>query len=215
MSFSNGDTMDNDNNFYRVYCCGYEAYCDSFIARIGENVNERRLFFCSLIGTQSNIQAIWANMFKGEDARFTEFSDENAMYPLKCSYYGQTGTSNNIRTLRNRKVGDIFNKICSHRYVIEVGDDMAAVVFGPDIATVKKRAFLMLNAASQTPMIESWIDWLWDEVMDPIELVSFGSPEFQHAYLVSLPDDEILWETIQPAIADKILTADFEDIHEQ
>ncbi len=199
-----------ENEFYRVNCCGYEAYCDSFIAKVGENANDRRLFFCSLVGTQSNITAIWANMFKGEDTTFTEFSDVNESFPLKCGYYGQTSGSNNIRTLRNRKVGDTFNKISAHRYVLGVDDDKAVVVFGRDIETVKKRAFLMLNSASTIPMIESWIDWLWDEVIEPIELVSFGSHEFQHAYLVSLPDDDVLWEMIQPAIADKILTVDMQ-----
>lgn len=195
-----------DEQFYRMKCLGFVAYCDAFIGRrqVDTGFDVYSAFLISLIGTASNVKAVSANLYSGEQARLTEFSDNNEYSGVGCRYYGEAN-SNNIHIIRTRKVGEIVNKIVVQRFVLGAQNDKAAVVFGPDLPTVQERAFLRLDAATTIPLKKQWIGWLWDEIMQPEQLYSFGDPELHYAYLVSLPTDEELETLILQAVRDNYL----------
>lgn len=192
--------------FYRMKCFGFVAYCDAFIGRrqVESGIETLSVFLISMIGTASNIKAISANLYQGEQVRLTEFVETNEYEGIGCSYYGQAN-ANNFQTLRTRKIDDVVNKIVVHKFVLGAQENKAAVVFGPDLPTVQERAFLQLDAATTIPLKKQWIGWLWDEVMQPEQLYSFGDPELHHAYLVSLPTDEELEPPVLQAVKDNYL----------
>ena len=106
-----------DQQFYRMKCLGFVAYCDAFIGRrqVDTGFDVYSAFLISVIGTASNVKAVSANLYSGEQARLTEFSDNNEYSGVGCRYYGEAN-SNNIHTIRTRKIGEIVNKIVVQRY---------------------------------------------------------------------------------------------------
>jgi hypothetical protein len=75
-----------------------------------------------------------------------------------------------------------------------------AAVFGPDLLTVQERAFRRLDMATTIPLKPQWQEWLWETMLHPEKLYSFGGEDFQEAYLVNIPDDEILESQVLEAI---------------
>lgn len=198
-----------NNDYQRVQTSGYHAYCDAFIARKMEPGyldgsytyrTEFRAFLMSLVGTASYVKTISAQLSLGVDLFFGE--EEK----IPCHFYcrNPAKTAQNIKAVRVRKIGETVNKIIVHRYLYD-DDDRSAVVFGKDLLTVKERAFRRLDTSTTIPLKRQWIDWLWDEVMHPEQLFSYGGEDLQHAYLVSWPTEEELQVSVLDAIKLKYL----------
>ncbi len=167
-----------------VKCVGYITYCDALIARLVNS--EFQAFFFSLIGSPSHIQASTAVLFGGDSCR-VESHDDPALN-LKFS-------SGNIRTCRNRKIGNTVNKIMINSgYFLE--KQQKAVFYGSSMSVVQQRAFLCFDATTSIPLKPEWQAWLWDEILQPEKLYSFGNDELQEAYLISWPDETTLQEQI-------------------
>jgi hypothetical protein len=81
----------------------------------------------------------------------------------------------------------------------------ATIVFGSNLSTVQDRAFLSFDAATSIPLKPEWQSWLWDEVLEPEKLYSFGGSDLQEAYLIKWPDDARLEEQILEGIKLKYL----------
>jgi hypothetical protein len=176
-------------NYLTVKCLGYLTYCDALIAR--QTGSELQAFLFSLIGTPSHIQATSAVLFGGESCRVNQ--NEDPALNLKFS----TG---NIRTYRNRKIGNTVNKVMiTTGYFLEKNQS-ATVVFGSDLSVVQDRAFLSFDAATGIPLKPEWQSWLWDEILDPEKLYSFGGEDLQEAYLIKWPSDAKLEEQILEGI---------------
>lgn len=181
-------------DYLTVRCVGFITYCDALIARLVNS--EFQAFLFSLIGSPSHIQATSAVLF-GSDICQVVQNDETAL-PLRFS----PGT---IRTYRNRKIGEIVNKIMINvQYFLK--PVQSAVIFGPDVATVQDRAFLCIDAATSIPLKPQWRSWLWDEVLQPEKLYSFGGEDLRGAYLISWPDEHTLEERILEGVRQKYLT---------
>ena len=198
-----------ENDYQKVSTCGYEAYCDALIARKVEPgyVNgsyhyrtEYRAFLMSLVGTASYVKTISAQLSTGEQI---VFGNENDQIP--CYFYSyNSSTSENTKAVRVRKIGETVNKIIVQRFLYE-DNNQSVVVFGRDLLTVKERAFRRLDTFTTIPLKRQWIDWMWDEVMNPEQLYSFGGEDLRYAYLVSWPSEEELQEKILDAIKLKYL----------
>ena len=187
-------------NYLKIRCAGFITYCDALLARkIGE-----RLYavFLSLIGTPSHVKATSAVLFKGGDCRVSQPDHPD----LDMSFPGTP------RTFRTRKIGETVNKVmvdadCFPEVSTSDKPLRTAVVYGPDLPSVRERAFLRLDAASSLPLKQDWQDWLWDEVLNPQELFAVGGEEFREAYLVSFPDDDALQERILEGISQGYLSS--------
>jgi len=185
------------NDYLTVQAAGFVTYCDALIARA--TGNEFKACFFSLIGTPSHIKATSALIFGGNICRISN-GDEPA---LDLTFLGT------VRTCRSRKIGETVNKVMvSANYFPEtcVASSNAAVVYGPDLLTVQERAFLRLDAATSIPLKPEWNGWLWDEVMQPEKLHSFGGKELQEAYLIYWSKDDTLQGQILEGVAQKYLT---------
>lgn len=181
-------------DYLTVKCVGYITYCDALIAR--RTGSELQPFLFSLIGSPSHIQATSAVLFGGESCRISK-GDELAL-DLKFS----KGT---VRTYRNRKIGNTVNKVLiTTGYFLEKAQT-ATIVFGSDLSTVQDRAFLSFDAAASIPLKPQWQHWLWDEILEPEKLYSFGGDDLQEAYLIKWPDDAKLEEQILEGIKLKYL----------
>jgi hypothetical protein len=196
-------------DYQKVSTCGYTAYCDALIARKVEPGyrngsyiynTEFRAFLMSLIGTASYIKTISAQVSTGEELTFGD--EEN----IPCYFYchNHSKISENTKTVRIRKIGETVNKIIVQRFLYE-DHHQAAVIFGKDLLIVKERAFRRLDTATTIPLKRQWVDWLWDEVMKPEELFSYGGEDLRFAYLVSWPTEEELKTMILDAIKLKYL----------
>lgn len=170
--------------YLTVRCAGYINYCDALIARLVNS--EYEAFFLSLVGTPSHIQASSAILFGGETCRVHHGDETNTI--LKFS-------SGAIRTYRNRKIGNTVNKIMINvRFFME--KVRTAIIFGPNLSVVQERAFLCFDAATTIPLKPEWQCWLWDEILQPEKLYSFGSEDLREAYLINWSEEATLEKQI-------------------
>lgn len=186
-------------NYLTVQSNGFITYCDALIARLTHNRAESFLF--SLVGSPAQVQASSAHFFNGGLCRVSDA--QNADFELSR----WTGT---VHSIRAKKIGDIVNKVMISADHFPGASDgsaepvMSAVVFGPDIATVKERAFLRLNNCTTMPLKPEWREWLWDEVLHPEKLYSFGNRQMQEAWAISW-DEEGLEDQILEGVRQNYL----------
>lgn len=186
-----------DTEYLTIKCIGYISYCDALIAKKMAN-GEFVAYFISLIGSPSHIQALSAMLFKNECCKVSQGEEEN-------TWQLQMGIGA-LQTIRNRKIDDTVNKVmvCPNYFIGPTKN--SAIVFGPNLAVVQERAFLCLDAATSIPLKRQWQGWLWDELMCPEILYSFGSDEMTEAYMISLEADAIVQEKVLEAIRMGYLT---------
>jgi len=180
-----------------VQTAGFITYCDALIARLTSG--QLQAYLLSLIGTPSHIKASSAVLFGGETCRISNQEDP----PRDIGFSGA------MRTCRSRKIGETVNKIMvSENHFPETCSHFATstVVFGPGISMVQERAFLRLDAATSIPLKPEWRGWLWDEVLQPEKLYSFGGDELQETFLITWPADDILQEQILEGVRQRYLT---------
>lgn len=185
------------NDYLTVRCAGFVTYCDALVARMCSQ--EFQAFFFSLIGSPSQVKASSAILFGGETCRVAD-NDDPAVN-LKFS--------GGMRSCRSRKIGDTVNKVfVSTNYFpgSSISSKNAAVIYGPDMPTVKERAFLRLDAATTIPLKKEWSGWLWEEVLQPEKLYSFGGDELKEAYLISWPNEAALQGQVLVGVGQKYLT---------
>ncbi len=187
------------DNYLTVRCAGFITYCDALIAQKNADNKFHAVFF-SLIGTPSHVKATSAILFQGDSCHV--FNQDSSRVELDFLV--------NPSTYRTRKIGETVNKVMiSSNYFECQGKTRprrAAVVYGPDMPTVTDRAFLRLNADTIIPLKAEWQGWLWDEVLQPEKLYSFGGEELQEAYLVNWPEDDPLQEQILEGVSFGYLT---------
>jgi len=179
------------DHYLTVQCAGFITYCDALIARtIGD---ELQACFVSLVGTPAHIKASAAILFGGETCRISD-------HEQPARRFGLLGT---VRTCRTRKIGETVNKVLvSSDYFPDSCSSVtrSAVVFGTDLSTVQERAFLRLDSVTTIPLKRQWQSWLWDEVLQPEKLHSFGGKELDEAYLISWPEDDSLQDQVLQGI---------------
>jgi hypothetical protein len=199
--------MNKNNEYVKIQAAGFVTYCDALIARAAGT--ELLACFLSLIGTPSNVKALAAILYGGDTCRVSSPDDPVQEFaflgPARTSR--ELGFPGGLRSCRTRKIGETVNKVLvSTDYFAEGSSPsdksgQSACVYGPNMATILDRAFLLLDAATTIPLKPEWQAWLWDEVLQPEKLYSFGGEELREAYLVSWPGDDTLQERILEGIA--------------
>lgn len=170
-----------------IKCVGFVCYSNALIARRSDQEYEGCLL--SLIGSPSHVKAMSALIYGGEAVcRVSDNNDESADLRF----------SDSIRTCRTRKIGEVVNKVLVATGFNE--SSIHATVFGPDLPTVQERAFRRVDKATTIPLKPQWQEWLWEKMISPEKLFSFGDEDFQEAYLVKIPCDETLESRVLEAI---------------
>lgn len=170
-----------------IKCVGFVCYSNALIARRSDREYQGCLL--SLIGSPSHVKAMSALIYSGEAVcRVTGNNDE----PTELRFSGS------IRTCRTRKIGEVVNKVLVATGFNE--SSLHATVFGPDLPTVQERAFRRVDKATTIPLKPQWQEWLWEKMISPEKLYSFGDEDFQEAYLVNIPCDETLESRVLKAI---------------
>lgn len=189
----------NNHDYLTVQSNGFVTYCDALIARFSDEAAQS--FFFSLIGSPAQVQATSAHFFGGGTCRISDAQD---------TVFDLGRGSGTVHSIRAKKIGDTVNKIMiSADYfpgTVRGSADAvnAAVIFGPDIDSVKERAFLRLNGSTTMPLKSEWREWLWDEVLQPEKLFSFGNRQLQEAWAISW-QEEALEELVLEGIRQKYL----------
>ncbi len=182
------------DNYLTVRCAGFITYSDALIAKINAD-NKFHAVFLSIIGTPSHIKTTSAILFQGDSCQVLKQDDSRTELDFLVD----------PATYRTRKIGVTVNKVMISSCYFEIQGKtrpgQAAFVYGPDMATILDRAFLLLDAATTIPLKPEWQAWLWDEVLQPEKLYSFGGEELREAYLISWPKDDTLQERILEGIS--------------
>ena len=182
------------DNYLTVRCAGFITYSDALIAKINAD-NKFHAVFLSIIGTPSHIKTTSAILFQGDSCQVLKQNDSR----IELDFLVDPAA------YRTRKIGETVNKVMISSCYFEIQGKTrprrAAVVYGPDMATVTARAFIRLNAGTTVPLKPEWQAWLWDEVLQPEKLYSFGGEELREAYLVYWPEDDTLQERILEGIS--------------
>ncbi|MDK9709501.1 MAG: hypothetical protein OEL83_20885 [Desulforhopalus sp.] len=170
-----------------IKCVGFVCYSNALIARRSDREYQGCLL--SLIGSPSHVKAMSALIYSGEVVcRVSDDNDESADLLF----------SGSIRTCRTRKIGEVVNKVLVATGFNE--SSLHATVFGPDLPSVQERAFRRVDKATTIPLKPQWQEWLWEKMISPEKLFSFGDENFQEAYLVNIPCDETLESRVLEAI---------------
>lgn len=175
-------------DYLTIKCAGFTAYINAFIARKAPYDSKYQGCLASLIGTPSHIKSISALIYSGEDCIIIDENDEATRLCF----------SGSIRTCRTRKIGEVVNKV-----LVASGFNDAsqiATVFGPDLPTVQERAFRRVDKATTVPLKPQWQEWLWETMLYPEKLYSFGGEEYQDAYFITIPSDNSLEKDVLDAI---------------
>ena len=56
---------------------------------------------------------------------------------------------------------------------------------------MKERAFLRLNHSTIMPMKPEWREWLWEEILHPERLYSFGNRQLQEAWSINWQEETL------------------------
>jgi hypothetical protein len=174
-------------SYLTIKCAGFVCYSNALIVRR----LDREFHGCllSLIGSPSHVKAMSALIYSGDwDCRVSDNNDNLADLRF----------SGSIRTCRTRKIGEVVNRVLVATGFNEFSDH--ATVFGPDLPTVQERAFRRVDKATIIPLKPQWQEWLWETMISPEKLYSFGGEDFQEAYLVNIPCDETLESHVLEAI---------------
>ena len=191
--------------YIKIKAAGFIAYSDAFIAR--NTGIDLHAYMLDLIGTPSSVKALSAILHSGECCHISNPNET----VQEIEFFRSVKTREllfpgSLRSYRTRKTGSIVNKVlintncftCSH-------ESLSAVVYGPDMPTIIDRAFLSLDASTTVPLKQEWRCWLWDEILQPEKLCSFGDEELQQAYYIGWPDDDIIRKRIREAAIAKYL----------
>ena len=166
-------------DYIEINSRGFTVYSDALIANVYGN--EFHAHFLSITGTPTSIKATAAHLFQGHFCRMVMSKDEKRLI------------SANLRTFKSRKIGDIVNAILVRDTVDthQMQDKESAVVYGPDMPTVIDRAFLVFDAATSVPLKPEWKEWIWEEILHPQEMFSFGSDSLKRAFFISWNEESV------------------------
>ena len=164
---------------------GVVTYCDGLIARIQEDQAEAYLL--SLVGSPEHIQATSAHFTMGGACHITGIES----VPIELGR-----APGPIQSIRARRIGDVVTRVIISadqfaRIALQTETVCSAIVFGMDLAAVRQQAFHRLAKSTTVPLQPEWRDWLWDEVLQPERLYSFGNQHLRQAWKISWQEEEL------------------------
>lgn len=201
--------MENDK-YLTITCLGYKVYSDILIASHPGGYTPGQSFqfkmspiLLGLVGTPAQVEAISANLY--QHATLTMYGRT-----LGDSLSNELNSHGVAYRAAVKKTGNTVHKLFRASQYLWPQESRAeernsGAVFGPDVATVKARAFTLLDSNTMVPLLPGWIDWLWEEVLNPQRLFSFGSEQVREAWQVSWPGEEELEAQVLEAINGKYL----------
>ena len=186
------------HDYLTIRSNGFVTYCDGLIASI--EADQARAYLLSLVGSPAQIQATSAHFYNGG------FSRISGIEPTPLELGRTPGT---IRSIRARKIGDVVNKVLIsaeqfERKAQHSETACSVIVFGEDMAAVKQQAYHRLDNSTTMPLKPEWRDWLWDEVLKPERLYSFGNPQRRQAWRISW-QEEVLAERVRAGVREQAL----------
>jgi len=173
------------HDYLTVRSNGFVTYCDGLIASI--QADQARAYLLSLVGSPAQIQATSAHFYSGGFCRISGIEPT----PLELGR-----TPGTIRSIRARKIGDVINKVLIsaeqfERKARQTETACSAIVFGVDMVAVRQQAYHRLDNSTTMPLKPEWCDWLWDEILQPEQLYSFGNPQLRQAWRISWQEEEL------------------------
>ena len=179
--------QENKDNKGRV-----QVYADSFI--LTETFGSVK--YLSMFGTTGAVKSIAAQIISNRDS--IHIIDETGKHVLQDGYKplelnrGNDWLRNYTRCV---KPGVTHKILYSVDYFIpwkkmEVSE---FITFGPTDQDARKRAFQIVDKLGNVPLKETWIDWLWEKLMEdnftPTPIVGGAIPEIANSAIVSVPGD--------------------------
>ncbi len=180
--------------YLTIQSAGFTAYSDAMVGRFTED--GIFLHLLSLVGTPSAIKALAAILHNQTGCRIADNQGVKQFGEQECCFSGK------VQTIRTRKIGGVVSKVLIQKNMHQKasGSVRTSFVYGENLEEVYRRAFLFLDAITTIPLKREWQRWLWEEVLQPQMLCSFGAKELQHAYQLYIPDDDTLQQRVLEGI---------------
>lgn len=184
---------------------GLQAYISGLICK-PQISPDGILYMISLFGTATALESI-AGAILSSHRVFASWEENGKVRNYWLYRTGQAMTSD----FRKNYEGGVATKILysplmfGEQKLASVDPPKSVIVTGPDMPTVKKRAFLRLDQRNTVPLKEQWIDFFWDGILQPEKLVSWGSSELTEVWEISIPSDEELQEFVLEGIRNEYL----------
>lgn len=162
-------------------------------------------YMINLFGTATALESISSAIFSShgttisweENGQIQKFDLHRSEYPMVSDFRKKYEGGVATKTLYSPIAFGILNA--------SVKMPESVIITGEDMPTVKKRAFLRLDQRTAVPLKEQWIDFLWDEMLQPEKLISWGSPELTEAWEITIPSDDELQEFVLEGIRNEYL----------
>ena len=191
--------QENKDNKGRV-----QVYADSFI--LTETFGSVK--YLSMFGTTGAVKSLAAQIISNRDS--IHIIDESGKYVLQEGYKPlelNRGTDPLRTYTRCVKPGVTHKILFSPDYFIpwKKVDAAEFITFGPTDQDARKRAFHIVDKLGNVPLKETWIDWLWEKLLEdsfsPMPIVGGIVQEFTNSRIVPVPNDAWLETCIKEDLA--------------
>ncbi len=197
MTTANDDIAIEPAELWTITAGGFSATCDAF-ARDPETDG---LWFCSMLGSQTAVKAIWAALLKQPpEAAFLIQGADGATHQggyLRCQIPAETIGSWTTRIARLPHSGGwhalVYTRLAEFRYE---RDQFLLLAPTEREAPALYRRFL--DRRSPLPLHHQWSDWLWRTALDDQMAAPLESTGLT-AYLCR-PDHEALRTRLSEAV---------------
>ena len=177
---------------------GVVTYCDGVVAPI--QADQAAAYLLSLVGRPEHIPLTPATFTMGGPCHIS------GIEPVPIQLGRAPGP---IQSIRARRIGDVVTRVIISadqfaRTALQTETVCSAIVFGMDLAAVRQQAWHRLANSTSVVLRPEWRDWLWDEILQPERLYSFGNPQRRQAWRISWQEEELA-ERVRTTVREQAL----------
>jgi len=157
---------------------------------------DREIRLISLFGSATRVKTLTAILLKGE-----------AVYLHEC--WGSPGGLGFMRSNRKMKAltrqlgrGVAHCLLFTPDYLVPEGEFADRLFFGDSLKDILHKFFYAAQKRYSTPFIEAWAEWLWEQMVQALEISSLGFNRVQGIKFLDEQDlEERLFEAGSPLCA--------------
>ena len=156
---------ENTGQLYTITAGGFSATCDAFASDPEQN----QLWFCSMVGAQTSLKAIWAALLNSPPA--PAFLIKGAVDELheggyeRCQIPETSIGTWKTKVARLPQAGAWQAMVYTQMAELSFERD-AFLLLSPDTSEAPALHLRFLNQRTELPIHRSWAGWLWQQGLD-------------------------------------------------
>lgn len=140
---------------WHLRCAGFGAAVDAFA------IDDRELWFISLLGNQQSVRALWARLLKREAAVLSEESFTGGRFAALAT---TTGTHWRFHVTRLAVSGATHGMLVPE-VALYAGEAADFLLLARDEDAAPLLHYRYLTRRLDVPLHPSWADWLWERAV--------------------------------------------------